>query len=257
MEWEGLRQPLVPHLHLVTTIASTLKTNYLRILTSLLEVKVSVSKVLQHGLSRLETWWANMTLRLRCHRCRLNHFTLQHYGLSLAFHIKRNSGSEGLSDCSKHAANQQNQSYNLGLLTFTLPIPSSYSQFRDGVFRIDLHTRGINGAHQSLIKWEKWVLQALDRVMRAKNTWMLKLPRNAQSVKEKGWWTTYLEDKHLFLKTLPEASSNFCLHPQLLLSAGRNHDSILSAMNSEVCGRACSVTERKQTVFNCLFDKHD
>lgn len=55
MEWEGLRQPLVPHLHLVTTIASTLKTNYLRILTSLLEVKVSVSKVLQHGLSRLET----------------------------------------------------------------------------------------------------------------------------------------------------------------------------------------------------------
>lgn len=66
-----------------------------------------------------------------------------------------------------------------------------------------------------------------------------------------GCRTTYLEDERCSVRIVPEASSNFCLHPQLLLSVGENRESLLSAMNSEVCRRACSVTERKQTVCNC------
>lgn len=71
-----------------------------------------------------------------------------------------------------------------------------------------------------------------------------------------GWWTAYLEDKHLFIRILPEASS--CLSsPTIVILRGESHESVLPAMNSEVCRRAFAVIESKQTVFNCLFDKYD
>lgn len=38
---------------------------------------------------------------------------------------------------------------------------------------------------------------------------------------------------------------------------GGNQESALSVMSSEVCRLLGSVTERKQNVFNCLFDKYD
>lgn len=53
-----------------------------------------------------------------------------------------------------------------------------------------------------------------------------------------------MENKRHPVRIVPEASSDFCLRPQLSLSAGESHDSLLSAMNSEVCRRAGSVTER-------------
>lgn len=39
-----------------------------------------------------------------------------------------------------------------------------------------------------------------------------------------GRWTTYWEDKHLFIKILPEASSGVCLRPQLLLHGEKATD---------------------------------
>lgn len=65
-----------------------------------------------------------------------------------------------------------------------------------------------------------------------------------------------MEDKHLFIRILPEASS--CLSsPTIVILWGESHESVLPAVNSEVCRRAFAVIESKQTVFNCLFDKYD
>lgn len=56
---------------------------------------------------------------------------------------------------------------------------------------------------------------------------------------------------------LPPGQLQVPTSPTVWVSQGGNQEAALSVMSSEVCRLPCSVTERKQTVFNCLFDKYD
>lgn len=81
--------------------------------------------------------------------------------------------------------------------------------------------------------------------------------RKAPVVSEKFWegWAACLQEIPPPPSTVPEASYSFHPRPQLLLSDRASNGSLCLLQIPKHAGGVLADRERKQTVFNCLFDE--